>query len=187
MGDIYKKPYKDLGGDNHRIHYSVVFGENVRVGFGTVIEKNCKIGDNTIIGHNCVIRPNTIIGKDCLIGHCGVYEGHTTIGDNTVVHAQCHLTSYVTIEDHVWIGMGVIFTNTKTIVHGRNIPLVYEKPIVRRGARIGAGTNIVPGIEIGENSFVGMGSLVTKNIPPKELWFGNPAKYFRDVPEDEWL
>lgn len=179
--------YTDLLGDNDRIHPSVKFGKNVRVGFGTVIEEGCEIGDNTIIGHHCVLRPKTIIGSKCLIGHGGVYEGDTTIGNHVVIHAQCHLTKYVTIEDDVWIGMGVIFTNTKTIVHGRKIPLVFEKPIVRRGARIGAGTSLVPGVEIGENSFVGMGSLVTKDVPAKEMWFGRPAKYVKNVPENEWL
>jgi len=179
--------YQDLCGMSASVDWSTQFGENVKVGFGTVIEKRCVIGDNTIIGHNCVIRPNTIIGDNCIIGHCSVLEGDTVIGNRVVVHSQCHLTKYVTIEDNVWIGMMTIFTNTRTIVHGRNIPLVFEKPIVRRGARIGAGTKLSPGVEIGENAFVGMGSLVTKNVPAKEMWFGSPAKYVRDVPENEWL
>ena len=146
--------YEDLCGLNHRVDMSTRFGENVKIGYGTVIEKNCSIGDNTIIGHNCVIRPNTIIGDKCVIGHGSVLEGDTVIGNRVVVHSQCHLTKHVTIEDNVWIGMMTIFTNTKTIVHGRNIDLVFEYPIVRMGARIGAGTKLTPGVEIGGNAYL---------------------------------
>jgi len=170
------------------IHTDVKFGKNVKVGWGTIIEKGCVIGDDTIIGHNCVIRPNTIIGKNCVIGHGTVIEDKCTIGNRTCIHCQCHLTRGVTIEDEVWIGMMTIFTNTRNIVHGRKgMEVEYEFPTVRHGARIGTGTYLSPGVEVGENSFVGMGSLVTKNIPPKEVWFGSPAKYFRDVPKEEWL
>ena len=186
--NIYENKYKDLCGDNDRIHWSTQFGENVRIGFGTVIEKDCKIGDNTIIGHNCVIRSNTIIGKNCIIGHSSVFEGDTTIGNRTNIHCQCHVTRGVIVEDEVWIGMMTIFTNTKHIVHGRKgMELKYEYPVVRHGARIGAGTRLLPGVEIGENAFVGMGSLVTKSVPAWQVWVGTPAKYFRDVPENEWL
>jgi len=179
--------YQDLCGINDRVHWMTQFGENVRVGFGTVIEKGCKIGDNTIIAHNCVLRPGTVIGDNCTVGHGCVFEGNTTVGDRVCVHAQCHITMDIVIEDDVFLGPGVIFANTKNIVHGRNIPLVYEGPKIRRAARVGAGVNITPGVEIGENAYIGMGSLVTKSVPAKELWMGSPAKYFRDVPENEWL
>jgi len=186
--NIYDNKYKDLCGDSDRIHWSVKFGENVRIGFGTVIEGDCKVGDNTIVGHNCVIRPNTIIGENCMIGHGTVLEGDTVIGNRSVIHAQCHLTQGVTIEDEVWVGMMTVFTNVKNIVHGRkHMTLEYEYPIVRRGVRIGTSSKILPGVEIGENAFVGMGSLVTKDIPAKQLWVGSPAKYVRQVPENEWV
>ena len=186
-GNIYERKYKDLCGDSDRIHWSTQFGENVRIGFGTVIEKDCKIGDNTIIAHNCILRPNTVIGKNCMVGHGSVFEGDVVIGNRVCVHAQCHITMGVIVEDEAWIGPMVLFTNCKNLVHGRNIVHKYEYPIVRRGVRLGAGSKILPGVEIGENSFIGMGSLVTKNVPAKQLWLGSPAKYFRDVPEDEWL
>jgi len=186
--NIYENKYKDLCGDDESIHWSVQFGENVKVGFGTVIEKDCKIGDNTIIAHNCVLRPNTIVGKNCMVGHCSVLEGDTVIGNRVVIHAQCHITKGIVIEDEVWIGPMVTSTNTKYIVHSRkNMPLEFAPPTIRKGARVGAASKLFPGVEIGEDAFVGMGSLVTKSVPARQLWMGTPAKYFRDVNEKEWL
>jgi len=178
----------DLCGEDDRIHWSTQFGKNVRVGFGTVIEKGCSVGDNTVIAHNCVLRPYTVIGKNCSVGHGTVFEGTATIGNRTKIHSQCHITKGITIEDEVWIGTGFKSANCKNIVHTRkNMVRKFEYPIIRRGARIGSACIMLPGVEIGENSFVGMGSLVTKNVPAKQLWFGNPARYIRQVPENEWL
>jgi len=185
--NIYKPRYNDLCGDNYRIHYSTQFGENVKIGFNTVIEKDCKIGSNTIIAHNCVLRPGTVIGDNCVIGHCTVFEKNYTIGNRTLIHAQCHITLGTVIEEDVFVAVMVTFANTRNIVHGRNFPLVLEAPIVRRAARIGCNVSLTPGVEIGTNAFIGMGSVVTKNVPAGEMWFGNPAKYIKDVPENEWL
>lgn len=73
------------------------------------------------------------------------------------------------------------------IDHGRNINPPVEGPHIKRAARISAGVIIFPGIEIGENSFIGAGSVVTKNIPKEEIWFGTPAKKMGDVPKEEIL
>jgi len=184
---FYNQPYQDLGGSCHRIHWSTKFGKNVKIGFGTVIEENCEIGDNTIITHNCVIRPNTKIGSNCIIGHGAMFEGDSRIGDRVLIHAQCHITKGIIIEDDVFLGPNVVTGNTKNIKHGRNFDLVLTAPIIRRAVRIGGGVCLTPGVEIGTNAFIGMGAVVTKNVPPGELWLGNPARYFRDIPEDEWL
>jgi UDP-2-acetamido-3-amino-2,3-dideoxy-glucuronate N-acetyltransferase len=186
-GNIYNQNYLDLGGVNYRVHPDVQFGENVKVGFGTVIEQGCKIGNNTLIAHNCVLRTGTVIGDDCMIGHCTVFEGNANIGNRVLIHAQCHITLGTIIEDDVFIGVMVTFANTRNIVHGRDFPLVLEAPVVRRAARVGCNVSLTPGVEIGDNAFIGMGSVVTKNVPAKEMWFGNPAKFIKNVPVNEWL
>jgi len=77
--------------------------------------------------------------------------------------------------------------NTPRIVHGRNYPLEIKKYTIRRAVRIGINVSVLPGVEIGENAMIGVGSVITKDIPPRQLWLGNPARYFKDVPEDEIL
>lgn len=179
--------YTELLGDIYRIHPSTKFGKNVKLGEGVVIEKGCKIGDNTIIGHYCILRPHTSIGKDCTIGHHTVFEGECEIRDRVLIHAQCHITKDVLIEDDVFIAPFFCGANTKRIVHGRKFPLQVTGYIIGRAARIGIGVLVLPDIEIGENAQVGAGSVVTKDVPPREIWFGNPAVKHGSVPESEIL
>ncbi len=180
------KKYQNALGNNPLIHPETKFGKNVRLGYGVVIEKNCKIGDNTFIGHHTVLRPETKIGNNCVIGHLTVFEGESIIiGDSVLIHAQCHITSDTIIEDDVFIGPSTVLINTKRIKHGRNFDLKITGPIVRRAARIGGSVLLIPGVEIGENSLIGAGSVVTKDVPPREIWFGNPAIKRGNVPEDE--
>ena len=152
-----------------------------------MIEKSCSIGDNSIIGHHCVLRPQTKIGQNCVIGHLTVFEGETAIGNRVLIHAQCHITKGVVIEDDVFIAPFFCGANTPRIVHGRGYPLEIKPYRIKRGARIAIGVIVLPGIIIGENALVGAGSVVTHDIPAGEIWFGNPATKHGDVPRDERL
>lgn len=169
------------------IHTSVVMGKNVKIGFNTVIEEDVKIGNNTFIGHNVVIRSGCRIGKDTVIGHGVVMERGIIIGDRVLIHVGCQLTTGITIEDDVFIAPHLSTTNDKKMVHSRRHihPFVCENCLIKRAARIAAGVILLPGITIGENSIVGAGSLVTKDIPDEEVWFGVPARFVRKVPEEE--
>jgi len=187
MAYVYEEKYASLLGEEYPIHWSTKFGKNVRIGHGVIIEKDCEIGDNVIITHHCVLRPGTKIGNNSVVSHLTVFEGDSIIGDRVLIEPQCHITKGCVIEDDVFIGPGTITTNTKNIVHGRDIELVLAGPMIRRAARIGGACHITPGVTIGENSFIGMGSTVTKNVPPREMWLGSPAKYYKDIPEEEIL
>ena len=169
------------------IHPSTKFGSNIRLGEGVIIEEGCKIGDNTFIGHYTVIRPNTLIGNDCVIGHLTVFEGDATIGNRVLIHAQCHITKGVTIEDDVFIAPLFCGANTPRIVHGRDYSLILRPYHIKRAARIGISVSILPGITIGENAQIGAGSVVTKDVPDRECWFGNPAYFKKMVPDEEFL
>lgn len=189
IANLYADPYSDLLGEMANIHPDTIFGENnrPRIGRGVIIEEGCKIGNNTIIGNYVVMRPNTIIGDNCMIGHLTVFEGDTTIGDRVTVQTQCHITSKIIIEDDVFIAPMTCCINTHRIKHGRDFELILKGATIRRAARIGARTLVMPGIEIGENAQVGAGSLVTKNIPARECWFGSPAVFKKLVPPEELL
>lgn len=162
-------------------------GKKVRIGYGAIIEENCEIGDNSFIGHHTVIRPGTKIGKDCVIGHLTVFEGDCKVGNKVLIHAQCHITKDVIIEDQVFIAPFFCGANTSRIKHGRDYPLKISGYKIRRAARIGIGVLVLPGVEIGENSQIGVGSIVTKDVPPREIWFGSPAKKVKEVLPDEIL
>jgi acetyltransferase-like isoleucine patch superfamily enzyme len=158
-----------------------------RQGIGVVIEEGCKIGNNTFIGNYTVLRPNTKIGDNCKIGHLVICEGNTVIGNNVVIQSQCHLTRGLIIEDDAFIAPGVVTCNDRKICHRRRHLIEYDEkaPKICRAARIGSGAILLPGVIIGENAFVGAGSVVTKHVPSREFWFGNPAKKVKTISEKE--
>lgn len=186
--NFYEPSYSELLGENSPIHWSTVWGKNCRVGYGVVIEENCKFGDNCIIGHGVVMRPGVVMGDNCVAAHLTSFEGEAQIGDRVTIHDNSHITSHIVIEDDVFIGPGIVTGNTRHIVHGRSaMQLDLKGPIIRRAARIGLGSKLAPGIEIGENAEIGVGSVVLKDIPPRQTWVGVPARFLRMVPEYELL
>jgi UDP-2-acetamido-3-amino-2,3-dideoxy-glucuronate N-acetyltransferase len=122
-----------------------------------------------------MINPEASIGKSII--HAPVWIGAVvTIGDGCKVQAFSFIPDGVTIEDNVFIGPHVVFTNDK---HPPSGGLDWSPIMVRSGAVIGASVTILPGVEIGENAIIGAASVVTKNVPPGETWIGNPARRTR--------
>ena len=166
---------------------NVVLGKGVRLSPFVLIDNDVVIGDNTFIGYGCVVRPNTMIGKNCSFGHFTVIDGECVIGDRVGFQIRCHITKGTVVEDDVFAAPLYLGANTSIIDHGRGINPPIEGPLIKRAARIGPNVVIMPNITIGENACIGAGSLVTKNIPAKEIWFGHPAIKRGIVPEEEVL
>ena len=142
--------------------------------------KSNKIGERTNVWQFCVILENAVIGSDCNI-NCNVFiENDVFIGDRVTIKPGVQIWDGVSIEDDVFIGPNVTFTND-LIPRSKVYPERFEKTLIKKGASIGANATIVAGIEIGENALIGAGSVVTKNVPPNTVWFGNPAKYKGDI------
>lgn len=160
------------------IHESVKIGKGTTISPTAVIEENCIIGKNCFIGHYVVMRPNTIIGNKTVIGHLTVFEGDCSVGDECLIHAQCHITRGAVIEDKVFIAPGFVGCNDNDMLHQRRHIKDFEPNgyKIRRAARIGAGVLVLPGIEIGANSVIGVGAIVTKNVAPYTVVFGLPSR-----------
>lgn len=164
------------------------------IGKGTLIEPTaiiqdgCDIGAHCFIGHYCVLRPGTVIGNKTVIGHLTVFEGDCKVGDNCLIHAQCHITKGAVIEDKVFIAPGFVGCNDKKMVHlRRNGPFIPCAYTIKKGARIAAGVLVMPGVTIGREAVVGLGSVVTKDVGDYEIVYGNPARVKGIVPEDQRL
>ncbi|MFW9833866.1 MAG: acyltransferase [Candidatus Thorarchaeota archaeon] len=162
-------------------------GENVFIADTAVIYHNVEIGDNSRIFDFVVLREGTRIGKNTTIGNSVCGEFDVKIGDHCSISTQSHLTGGIVIEDRVFFGPNVTTTNTRRISFGRGYEAVTEAPVIKFGARIGGGATILAGVTIGKQAMIGAGAVVTKDVPPKEVWVGNPARKLRDVPEDEIL
>lgn len=104
------------------------------------------------------------------------------IGNNVTIKCNVQVWNGVTLEDNVMVGSNVSFTNDM-YPRSKNKDRKFLKTRVCRGASIGAGSVILPGLTIGEGAMIGAGSVVTKDIPEKELWVGNPARFVRKIIE----
>jgi len=140
---------------------------------GAIIYDECEIGDYTIIGANAVLRPRTHIGHHSIFGTLSCSEGMNRIGNYTTIHAQCHITKYVTIGDNCFIAPFFIATNTEEITpskaghHGTERADFRPKPtLIENNVRIGANVRMIPGLTIGHHSVIDQDTLITKNIPP---------------------
>jgi UDP-2-acetamido-3-amino-2,3-dideoxy-glucuronate N-acetyltransferase len=132
------------------------------------------IGEGTLIWQFCVVLPGARIGYNCNLNYNVFVENDVVIGNNVTVKAGVQLWDGIRIEDGVFIGPNVTFTNDsypRSKIH----PEKYIKTIIRKGASIGANATVLAGVEIGEFSMIGAGSVVTGSIEPFTLWYGNPA------------
>lgn len=152
----------------------VVLGENSRIRVGTIIYADCTIGDDFQTGHNVVIREKTLIGDHVVIGTNTVIDGNVEIGDFVKIESNCYIPTHVQIGTRVFFGPNVTLTNDRYPLKMRD-DYVPEGPIIEDGVTLCAGVVIVPGVRIGEDSFVAAGAIVTKDVPPRSLVLGAPG------------
>ena len=162
-------------------------GDGTIVSTGAVVFAGAKIGARVILGDQSCVRERVVVGDDVVIGRGSLVENDTTIGAMTKIQAEAYITAYSTLEEHVFIAPCVVTTNDNFMGRTERRRQLIEGPTIRRGARIGGGAVLLPGVEIGEEAFVGAGAVVTRDVPARKLVVGNPARVLRDVTVDELL
>ncbi len=166
-------PFQDYVAGHCTVENMKVLIDQLPVGIGAVLLHNAHyIDKGTVIWENCNIYPGTKIGKGCSIGfNCEIDEG-VTIGNSVRIGAFCFIPSGVTIEEGCFIAPRVTFSNDKHPPSNRS---KWAKTLIKKGAMVGVGSVILPGVTIGENAIVGAGSVVTKDVPDNEVWYGQAA------------
>lgn len=173
----------------------------VKTDFGTVV-----IGDGSIVGAHAVLYTNTRFGRSVLLGDLSSVREGCEVGDGAIlgrgvmalydcrigrfsrIQDQVHLVGDMTVEEHVFVGMGTVTTNDNDVYlarfghRGTDDP--QRGPTIRRLAMIGAGSTILPNLEIGEGAFVAAGAVVTRDVPAWTVYAGVPAREVRTVPDD---
>src|SRR5262249_15074175 len=114
-------------------------------------------------------------------------ENDTTVGALTKIQADAYITAYSTLEDNVFIAPCVVTTNDNFMGRTERRHELIAGPTIRRGARVGGGAVLCPGIEVGEEAFVGAGAVVAKDGPAGTVVVGSPARVIREVAADELL
>jgi UDP-2-acetamido-3-amino-2,3-dideoxy-glucuronate N-acetyltransferase len=140
------------------------------------VDEPCVIGEGTKIWHFSHVMKNSRIGRNCNIGQNVVISPDVVLGDNCKIQNNVSLYTGVILEDHVFCGPSMVFTN---VVNPRSEVVrkdEYKRTLVRRGASLGANSTIVCGVTIGQYAFVGAGAVVTKDVPDFALVVGNPAR-----------
>lgn len=162
-------------------------GKAVTVGAGCILYRGAILHDQVFIGDMASIREDVKIGELTIIGRGVTVENKVSIGRKCKIETEAYITAMSTIEDYCFIAPEVTFTNDNFLGRTEERKKHFGGPLLRRGARIGANATLLPGIEIGEDALVAAGALVTRNVPPRVIVAGTPAKYFRDVPEEQLI
>lgn len=191
----YIYPNVDLEGDASLGEF-VIVGESPRgyapgelqtiIGSGAVIRSHTVIyagnviGDNFQTGHGVLIREGNQIGHDVSVGSHSVIEHHVKIGNDVRIHSNTFIPEFSVLEDGCWVGPCVVFTNAR-YPRSPGAKESLRGPLVRSGAKIGAGAVLLPGVTIGRDALIGAGAVVVRDVPDGKVVVGNPSRIIKDV------
>ncbi|MBI5943841.1 MAG: N-acetyltransferase [Chloroflexi bacterium] len=140
------------------------------------VDDGAEIGSGTKIWHFCHVMPQAKIGERCNIGQNVLVSSGVTLGNNVKIQNNVSLYTGVIVEDDVFLGPSMVFTNVINPRSHVSRKDEYKTTLVRKGASIGANATIVCGITLGKYCFIGAGAVVTKDVPDYALAYGSPAR-----------
>jgi acetyltransferase-like isoleucine patch superfamily enzyme len=162
-------------------------GPGTIVSTGAVVFAGTRVGARVIVGDQACVRERCTVGDDVVVGRGSLVENDTTIGALTKIQAHAYITAYSVLEEKVFIAPCVATTNDNFMGRTERRHELVKGPTIRRGARVGGAAVLCPGVEIGEEAFVGAGAVVVQDVPPRAVVVGNPARQIREVPDEELL
>jgi acetyltransferase-like isoleucine patch superfamily enzyme len=158
---------------------NTTIGKNAHIRSNTVIYVNVTIGDGLETGHNVVIREENEIGDHFYIWNNSTVDYGCRIGNGVRIHNNVYVAQFTNIEDEVFLAPGVMIANDPHPICTKCM----KGPTIRKGARIGVNATLLSHITVGEYALVGAGSVVTRDVPPRTLVYGNPARIIKPVDE----
>jgi UDP-2-acetamido-3-amino-2,3-dideoxy-glucuronate N-acetyltransferase len=161
-------------------------GDGVAVGAGAVVLAGAQIAHACVVADQAHVRERVEIGPETVVGRGASIENDVRIGARVKLQTAAYITAWSVVEDDVFVAPGVLLTNDPTAGR-RGASLELRGAYLRRACRVGGGAVLLPGIEVGEEAFVAAGAVVTKDVPPRALVMGVPARVVREVGEEELL
>jgi UDP-2-acetamido-3-amino-2,3-dideoxy-glucuronate N-acetyltransferase len=162
-----------------------VLGDGVAVGAAAVVLAGAQVGDGCVVADQAHVRERTEIGAETVVGRGVSVENDVTVGARVKLQTGAYITAWSVVEDDVFVAPGVVLTNDPTAGRRRGEPL--RGAVLRRACRVGGGAVLLPGVEVGEEAFVGAGAVVTRDVPARSVAMGVPARVVREVEEAELL
>ncbi|MCL8208476.1 MAG: N-acetyltransferase [Actinomycetia bacterium] len=165
----------------------LVVGPGTYVGTHAVLYAGTEIGPECFIADGAQVRERCRLGRRVVVGRGVTIENDSTVGDETKFQTGAYLTAHSTVEDHVFVAPGVVTTNDPYLARTAARHAAIRGPRIRRGARIGGGAVLLPGVEVGREAVVAAGAVVTRDVPPYRVVMGVPARVVRPTPPEQWL
>jgi acetyltransferase-like isoleucine patch superfamily enzyme len=164
----------------------LVLGPRATICANAIVFRGARIDRDVIVGDQSFVREGAHVGPGSVVGRGSVVDPGVRVGARVSIQTSVYLAAGCVVEDDVFVGPCVCTTNDDTMGrHGSERPLAGAT--LRRACRIGGGAVLVPGVEVGEEAFVGAGAVVTRDVPPRALVVGSPARVLRSVGDDELL
>jgi acetyltransferase-like isoleucine patch superfamily enzyme len=161
-------------------------GAGATVGANAVVLAGARIGPSAVVADRAHVRERAVVGEGSVVGSGSAIDNDVTIGARVKIQTGCYLTAFSVLEDDVFVAPGVTTTNDNFMGrHERDFEL--RGATLRRACRVGAGSVLLPGIQVGEEAFVAAGALVTRDVEARALVMGVPAKPVREVGDAELL
>ena len=161
-------------------------GDGVTVGAGAVVVAGAKVAAGCVIADQAHLRERAEIGAESVVGRGASVENDVSIGARVKLQTGAYVTAWSRVEDDVFLAPGVILTNDPTAGR-RGAGQELRGALLRRACRIGGGAVLLPGVEVGEEAFVGAGAVVTRDVPARAVVMGVPARVIRELAEEELL
>ncbi|PTM56722.1 acyltransferase [Desmospora activa] len=162
-------------------------GEGSTIGANAVLYRGSRLGREVLVGDQAFVRERCQIGDRVVIGRGVAVENQVEIGSDTKIQTDAYITAYSRLEERVFIAPGVMTTNDNFMGRTEARFQHIRGPIVKRGARVGGGAVLLPGITIASESFIAAGAVVIRDTEPATVYAGVPAKPLRPVPKEEML
>lgn len=165
----------------------LTIGELCIVGTGVVLYRGAAIDAKVLMADLATIRENVTIGRGTIVGRGVTVENFCAVGRYCKLESECYITAYSTLEDRVFIAPGVVTSNDNFVGRTQERFKHFKGVTVKKGGRVGAGTVTLPGVTIGEDALVAAGSTVTRDVAPRTIVMGKPARPLRPVPVEQLL
>jgi acetyltransferase-like isoleucine patch superfamily enzyme len=164
----------------------LVIEDGATICAGAVVYAAARVGAGAIVGDQSQLRERATLGPGSVLGRGSSIDFDVVVGARVLIQTGVYVTGGSVVEDDVFLGPGVLTTNDHTM--GRHAAgQRLQGPLFRRACRVGGGAVLVPGIEIGEEAFVAAGALVTRDVPPRAVVMGVPARVVRQVGDEDLL
>jgi acetyltransferase-like isoleucine patch superfamily enzyme len=165
----------------------------LRVGRGSYIGTHAIVYRGSVLGPECFVadgaqvRERCTLGQRVIVGRGATVENDCRVGDFAKLETGAYLTAHSVVEAHVFIAPYVATSNDRYLARTEARHQAIRGPHLKRGARIGVGAVLLPGVTVGQEGVVAAGAVATRDVPPYRVVMGIPAREVRAVPETEWI